>query len=54
MSNKVSRLCFFFICLSAGLRMSSGSGLKLRSGIHFGRVSHGVYSQQVLQAEKII
>ena len=25
--------------------MSSGSGLKLRSGIHFGRVSHGVYSQ---------
>ena len=26
--------------------MSSGSGLKLRSGIHFGRVSHGVHSQQ--------
>ena len=26
--------------------MSSGSGLKLRSGIHCGRVSHGVYSQQ--------
>ena len=45
-SNWVSRLCFYFAALSAGLRMSSGSGLRPRGGIHLACVSHGLYSQQ--------